>query len=632
MVSYVLFVSIIILDLTVGSVVYFKNRKSTTNISFFWLTFLSVVWIFSNFFENEPILRDYGQLFLKVDFASAALLAYFFVYFCLNFPTSIKTSLFKNIFIALFPLICSILSFFDLVIKDISFNEGILFKRGDLYWVYALMLTSYIIIGCLNLILKIKKLSGIEKVQAIYVVLGLTLSTLVAVPINLILTQITEIPVWVNRMGIYGFLFFILFTAYAVLKHHLMEIRVVTTELLSGLAILTLFIDLFLSESILVTVFKTAVLIIFIFLGISLVKSVLREIEQKEKIEKLYESEKKAKDAEKQARIEVEKMAEKVQHAYEVEKRALETEKKAHELDRQARELEAKANEGLRDLNEKKDQFMNATQHHLRTPLTAMRGFVDLAMGGTYGKIPLKIEEMLHRFEISSKLLLDLINDFLDVSQIQLGKKIVMLKDNIRLEPMLGEITREVNYVIETDPRFRAKGNKIYFKIHLPKEKLPFIQADPIKLKVALFNVFNNAVRYTEAGGVDVSITINPKPETRNQKPRTTNPSDLSTGQANSNDENPKQITNSNTQTIKQTILIAVKDTGIGITKQEMPKLFSGIFDRNARSMRTNATGKGIGLYFTNNIIKEHNGAIWAESEGEGKGSTFFVELPIQPR
>ena len=332
--------------------------------------------------------------------------------------------------------------------------------------------------------------------------------------------------------------------------------------------------------------------------------------------------------------LEVEKKgAEDIQRAYEIEKRALETEKKAHKL-------EAKANEGLRDLNEKKDQFMNATQHHLRTPLTAMRGFVDLAMEGNYGKISPQIKEMFHRFEISNKLLLDLINDFLDVSQIQLGKKIVMLKDNISLEPIFEEITREVNYVIETDPRFRAKGNKIYFKVHLPKEKLPFIQADPIKLKVALFNVFNNAVRYTEKGGVDVNITINPKSQIPMTN-QTLNPNDPSFAKASTfaeastfakasadkSADKPEGKQNS-----KQTILIVVKDTGIRITKQEMPKLFSGIFERNSRSMRTNATGKGIGLYFTNNIIKEHNGAIWAESEGEGKGSIFYVELPIQEK
>ena len=77
-------------------------------------------------------------------------------------------------------------------------------------------------------------------------------------------------------------------------------------------------------------------------------------------------------------------------------------------------------------------------------------------------------------------------------------------------------------------------------------------------------------------------------------------------------------------------VRIEIKDTGMGISKERLPKLFDITFDRTDEAKKNFATGRGIGLYLSSQVIKAHNGKIWAESEGEGKGSTFNIELPVE--
>lgn len=538
--SYILVSLVLILDITLGIIVYIRDRKNIINYSFFWLTFWTMIWIASNFLENEPALKDHSNLFIKIDFASAFLLGYYFFVFCVNFPRKILFPLHGKIVLFFVPLVFCILSFSDFIIKDINFYDNTLnFSRGILYWVYAAILISYIVIGCLSLFLKFRTLKELEKIQTMYILSGFTLSASLALVINLILTQLIPISANVNRIGIYGIIFFIIFTTYAIIKHYLMNIKLIATELLVGLVSIVLFVDLLISNNSLPVVFlKLGILIVFIYLGISLVKGVLREIKQKEDVER----------------------------AYEIEKSALEKEKEVH------KEFER--------LDKAKNQFMLATQHHLRTPLTSMRGYLDLIFGGSYGKIPPKMLEILKRFEISTKNEVKLVNDFLDVSQFQLGKGVVFLREGVDLAPILKEAVEDVS--------LEAKDRGIYVKAEIP-DNISKIKADEQKLKAAIYNIVDNAVKYTKQGGVTVSL---------------------------------KEVGNK--------VRVVVKDTGVGISKEDKDKLFGKLFERGEQAQKIFSTGRGIGLYITFKIVEGHNGKIWVESEGEGKGSSFFIELPIK--
>ena len=135
--------------------------------------------------------------------------------------------------------------------------------------------------------------------------------------------------------------------------------------------------------------------------------------------------------------------------------------------------------------------------------------------------------------------------------------------------------------------RFEVKIRGLYFKYE-KIGKVAAIKADSEKLKVALFNIIDNAIKYTKQGGITVNL---------------------------------KQVGKS--------VQLSVKDTGIGVDPEQAKKLFKEAFARGDEAKKVHGFGRGIGVYITGHIIRAHNGKIWAESQGKGKGTTFFIELPV---
>ena len=125
--------------------------------------------------------------------------------------------------------------------------------------------------------------------QTIYILLGLTLSATSAIFFNLILTQISVIPAGINRMGIYGILFFVFLSAYAILRHRLFNVRVIATELLVFAIWIFTLIRLLLSEGYQERIINVVFLALLIVSGVLLIRSVLKEVRQREEIQKLSE-------------------------------------------------------------------------------------------------------------------------------------------------------------------------------------------------------------------------------------------------------------------------------------------------------------------------------------------------------
>jgi len=387
------------------------------------------------------------------------------------------------------------------------------------------------------LIKKYRHSVGIEKQQIRYFFIGAFLTVLSASITNIFAPLFTGY--WAtSHFGPYFSIVLIGFTTYAITQHQLFNIRVIGTELLTFIIWIFLLVKTVLSKTYQDFLINLGLLVSVIIVGALLIRSVLKEVRQREKMEE---------------------MAKEVKEAYEVEKRA---------------------RKELQRLDKAKDQFLMATQHHLRTPLTSMQGYLDLIFGGTYGKVPAKLGEILQKFWKSTREEIKIVNELLDVSQFQLGKEVITLKPNINIIEILKEIVEEL--------RVQAEGKGIYLKLERPKEPIPLIKADSSKLKVALVNVIDNGVKYTKQGGVTIKI--------KNQISK---------------------------------IKIIVQDTGLGIPKEELPTLFTKTFERGEEAKRVWGPGKGIGLYLTSQIIQAHKGRIWAGSEGKGKGSTFYVELPV---
>jgi len=254
------------------------------------------------------------------------------------------------------------------------------------------------------------------------------------------------------------------------------------------------------------------------------------------------------------------------------------SEKLEKEVGRRTKELQ-EAYEELKKLDKAKSEFISIASHQLRTPLTAVKGYISMMQEGTYGKMPEKMEKPLDNIYTSNERLIKLVNDLLNVSRIEAGR-MEMKSEKISLEQMISSVVEELSSV--------AKGKKVYLKWEKPKEPLPKISIDRDKMRQVIMNVIDNAIRYTEKGGVTVKV-----------------------------------------KELDDKIQIITSDTGVGLTKSELTKMFES-FSRGAAGTRLYTEGVGLGLYVARRFTEAHGGKIWAESKGKGKGSTFYIELPIK--
>ena len=252
---------------------------------------------------------------------------------------------------------------------------------------------------------------------------------------------------------------------------------------------------------------------------------------------------------------------------------------------KQAYEVEKKARVELEELDKAKDQFIMTTQHHLRTPLTIIKGYVDFLSNRPPETTLAESKDVLSKTSVAADRLASLVNELLDISQTQVGKSLIN-KQQINIKKLIKEITDELS------PGIEEKLLKTV--INIPEDSV--IEADFQKLKEALTNLIDNAVKYNQAGG---SITIKGE--------RTRHPI-----------ERDKEI-----------YRLTIENTGIGLTPEELSQLFTQYFQRGKEAEKLYTTGRGIGLAVTKNIIQAHQGKIYAESGGRGQGARFVVELPV---
>jgi PAS domain S-box-containing protein len=242
--------------------------------------------------------------------------------------------------------------------------------------------------------------------------------------------------------------------------------------------------------------------------------------------------------------------------------------------------------------NKAKSEFLSTMSHELRTPLNHIMGFTELVLDQHFGPLNKVQEEYLTDVHQSSKHLLSLVNEILDLSKIESG----------RLELKLSQInlnqTLEQSLSIISD---KALKQKIHMSTNM--EKIPeFITADELRLKQILYNLLSNAVKFTPENG---SISLNARAITE------------AAGKG-----------SSQTDGFCREVEIRVKDTGIGIQKDDIGCIFEP-FGQVENEQTRKHRGTGLGLTVTRKLVQMHGGRIWAESEGSGKGTTFCFRLPI---
>jgi signal transduction histidine kinase len=247
-------------------------------------------------------------------------------------------------------------------------------------------------------------------------------------------------------------------------------------------------------------------------------------------------------------------------------------------VDQQTKEIKDK-NIHLQELLKMKSEFLQIASHQLRTPLSAIRGLLSMQADGDFDKMPKEeVKTQQQRMLESSNRLSNIVNDLLDAMELEGGYL------NFEFAPTdLGEMITAI--MQELQPNYDRKG--LYIKLVQPKEPLSKVEAEPKYLREALENFIDNAEKYTNKGGTTVTLS------------RKNNHA-----------------------------IISITDTGIGIPKTDMPKLFQK-FSRGEKSTYQHTDGSGLGLFIAKNIIDEHRGTINIDSPGEGKGTTITITLPL---
>ena len=249
-----------------------------------------------------------------------------------------------------------------------------------------------------------------------------------------------------------------------------------------------------------------------------------------------------------------------------------------------------------RKANRAKSQFLANMSHELRTPLNHIIGFTELVADQKIGEISELQKEYLTDVLSSSRHLLMLINDILDLSKVEAGKMELILSrvDVLSMlngcQVMFEEKTRKhaIDFVLETAAA--------------PAE----VVADEMKLKQILYNLLSNAFKYTPDGGRVNVTSWQISGDIRSR------PGGL---------VNPEQYSDS------KKWAIAVTDSGIGIASKDLENIFNP-FEQIINDENSIQEGTGLGLALTRRMVELHGGVIWAESNGHGQGATFIIMLP----
>lgn len=227
-----------------------------------------------------------------------------------------------------------------------------------------------------------------------------------------------------------------------------------------------------------------------------------------------------------------------------------------------------------------KTEFLRIINHQLRTPVSALRGYLEFWRNGRIDKFtPEKQSEIRQNILIASDQLSSIINGMVDALELEAeGKEVKLDLSDINLKALVSDI-----YAAD----FKDKMDQKKITFELIADKIPEIRSDKKYLESIISNLIDNAIRYTNKGKISVSLSFADK-----------------------------------------NVILEVRDTGIGLNEEDKARLFQK-FTRSEEAVKLAPGGSGLGLYIAKRMVDSLKGNIEVKSEGRGKGTVFIVRLPI---
>ncbi|MCD5396470.1 MAG: ATP-binding protein [Candidatus Pacebacteria bacterium] len=230
-------------------------------------------------------------------------------------------------------------------------------------------------------------------------------------------------------------------------------------------------------------------------------------------------------------------------------------------------------------IEEMKSQFVSISAHQLRTPLSIIKWSLGMLLAGDVGGLTKEQKEFLEKTYQTNERMIKLVNDLLNVARIEEGRFVY--------KPKVVEFDQLTKKIFDS-LKDLAKKKNLSYELEIKKSKKPkIVKVDVEKITLVIKNLIENAINYTTKEGGRIKVTVERK-----------------------NNE----------------VLFSVKDTGVGIPKDQQERIFSRFF-RGANVVKMETEGTGLGLFISKNIVEAHGGKIWFKSK-ENKGTTFFFTLP----
>lgn len=232
-----------------------------------------------------------------------------------------------------------------------------------------------------------------------------------------------------------------------------------------------------------------------------------------------------------------------------------------------------------KQLESMKLDFVSMAAHELRTPLTSIKGYISVFLNENQTKLTPDQLMFIRRINTSTQQLAGLVENLLSVARVERGA----MSLNTQIVDWITNVKTQVDTF-----RHRAEEKRIKLIMYEPKGKIPSVEVDLVRMNEVLNNIISNAINYTEPQG-KIEVWVDTKDEQ---------------------------------------VCTHVRDTGKGMPREALSQLFSKFFRIPGGTAEQASKGNGLGLYLSKAIVDLHNGKIWAESEGIGKGSTFSFCLP----
>lgn len=438
---------VLVITLFFGLFIYSNNRKGLTNRLMFYLSLSISIWLFSDLVLWATEIPKITMFFWSLEIIFEPIiyiLALFFFYSFVDAKVPARARIFSYLLLLPTLILASTnfgLTGYDLTNCDRVAVEGLLPKYGYaielvfVFWIIILAFNRYRLSVSTN-----------EKTKIFFVALGIGLFLL-----SFSLSNIAEVLTenwYIGQIGYIGIPIFFALLSYLIVKFKAFNIKVIGSQVLVAATWFLILSILFIRVIENARIVVAATLALFSVLGIYLIRSVKREVEQREKIEKLAQS------------------------------------------------LEA-ANEKLKELDQLKSEFLSLATHQIRSPLTAIKGYSSMLLDGDFGLLPQKAKDSVETIMKSCQNLIDIVGDFLNISRIEQGR-MVYEKSIFDLRDLVQEVIKEIK------PNIEKAGLNLIVEIPIVLDAK--VNVDRGKIKQVIGNVIDNAIKYTPKGEIKISM------------------------------------------------------------------------------------------------------------------------------